>query len=170
MTDRSKRKMELQAGFDNLFRNKLSRDMGDAPLYAYVLYEELGYELKFDFYENEYQIFADGEKMGSCLNLWGNAARRDYLGASYQFLMNRITKTKRRKQMTDKAPEDVTRFLMFRSVLRAARWFAADDECRPALTYVRIMSLNATKLRVTATNGFILFDCEYKNRNSWPDV
>ena len=62
--------------------------------------------------------------------------------------------------MTDKAPEDVTRFLMFRSVLRAARWFAADDEDRPALTWVRIMSLNATKLRVTATNGFILFDCE----------
>ena len=62
--------------------------------------------------------------------------------------------------MTDKAPEDVTRFLMFRSVLRAAKWFAADDEVRPALNYVRIMSLNATKLRVTATNGFILFDCE----------
>ena len=63
--------------------------------------------------------------------------------------------------MTDKAPEDVTRFLMFRSVLRAAKWFAADDEGRPALNYVRIMSLNATKLRVTATNGFILFDCEF---------
>ena len=67
---RSKRKKELQDGFDMLFRNQPPRNMSDAMLYGYVLYEQLGYELKFNFYENEFQIYDDDIKIGSCLNLY----------------------------------------------------------------------------------------------------
>lgn len=70
---RSKRKQELQDGFDMLFRNRPAREVtgeSDGPIYAYVLMEELGYELKFDLYENEYQLYADGMHVGCCTELW----------------------------------------------------------------------------------------------------
>ena len=69
MTDRLKRKKELQDGFIEHTKNHRHRSTNDAEIYAYVLYEELGYELKFDFYENEFHIFSEGQKIGSCLNL-----------------------------------------------------------------------------------------------------
>ena len=69
MTDRLKRKRELVDGFCEHTKNNIRRSPDDALIYAYVLYEELGYELKFDFYENKFQIFCDRLKIGEYLNL-----------------------------------------------------------------------------------------------------
>ena len=69
MTDRLKRKKELQDGFVEHTENNRHRSTNDAEIYAYILYEELGYELKFDFYNNEFHILSGNQKIGSCLNL-----------------------------------------------------------------------------------------------------